>query len=640
MAKSVIALLLTVSVLLCLIPFCPASAESDSEPAKETEPRLLLDFGNGRTEWHGIAKSGTVVSAIDSVLPGRVTYSDEGNAKTVSSVDGISEFTVGTGINKQECRWRIYSWNTVEWEFQTFDVNEKYSGFVAIGYYPDDTHRPVATPDYSEIWTSYRGDSAASGVSGSHGPSFVATPLEWSVTYPGAVDCSILYADGMIYHTSAGKYGSVGMDSYARVCCLDPVNKQTLWAVNYSESSTEIVTPLILGDMILVPSTNGHIYCLDRFTGEAIAELYPHGSEPGMCHGSKASAYIPRKTDAAVAGDRIHLEGGITNMVYDSGALFFGTSDGLLRCYSVDRDKGFKEIWVNTPATTSDPETTYRGCFYYSSPAVADINGTRCVLAGNYHGSLICVSASAGITVWSVNIHYKGSGERVGTVSSVNICEGNRAIVTYSGGEMASAGGGMALVDLMDGSIVWQQDLRCGRPVVSGDRFYCYVTVSEPVTAVDSVTGKQTDLKSGYYSFWVKDGSFLWHRDTDVLSTGGMTYCDGKIYSMDYSPGTEGANGGWVWCLDGDTGKVVWKAKVTPYSGSSYSMCAPTVVNGMVLVGNDYGAVYVLSEKTGGGTNRSTSIDYASEGLGHWSWIALAVSSVAVLIAAVRMYGK
>lgn len=117
-----------------------------------------------------------------------------------------------------------------------------------------------------------------------------------------------------------------------------------------------------------------------------------------------------------------------------------------------------------------------------------------------------------------------------------------------------------------------------------------------------------------------------------------MTYCDGRVYSMDYSPGTEGATGGWVWCLDSDTGNIVWKTKVSPYDGTAYSMCAPTVVDGKVLVGNDYGAIYVLSETSGKERTRSSSIDYESEGLAHWSWIALFALIIIALAVAVWEY--
>lgn len=196
------------------------------------------------------------------------------------------------------------------------------------------------------------------------------------------------------------------------------------------------------------------------------------------------------------------------------------------------------------------------------------------------------------------------------------------------------------MIDITDGSVIWQYDIRCGKTTVQGDRFYAYVSSTGSETVKDYHTGEDVELVSGYYSFWVDDCSFLWCRPTDALSIGGMTYCDGRLYSMDYSPGTEGANGGWVWCIDSDTGNVVWKVKVSPYSGGSYSMCIPTVVDGKVIVGNDYGAIYVISEISGSQFEASSDIVYKSAGLRHWSWIATIIITTAGVAIAIWLYRR
>jgi iron complex transport system permease protein len=341
----------------------------------------------------------------------------------------------------------------------------------------------------------------------------------------------------MIYHTSSGKYGSVGMDNLARMNCLDPVNKEVLWSVTYSNSGNiEITTPVIVGDLILVTSGNWHIYCLDRLTGEPVAELAPLGDEGDMCSGSKLTSYIPRKDDPSVSGDRVHLEAGVSNAVYDSGALYFCTSDGLIRCFSIDRESGFKEIWTHRPDTD-------RGCFYYYPPIVGEHNGRGFVLVGNCGGGLICVDSTTGEGIWSSTV-YDTDGLKVGQVSSISLCSDGRALVCYSSGEMSSTGGGVMLIDVTDGSVIWQYDIRCGKTTVQGDRFYAYVSASGSETVKDYRTGQDIELVSGYYSFWVDDFSCLWYRATDALSIGGLTYCDGRLYSMDYSPGTEGSVGG------------------------------------------------------------------------------------------------
>ncbi len=625
--------LLAVLLMLCTVPLVFEDSSAGESPA--VPDALLVDFGNGHAEWKDIVAGSTLEAMISSTIGARAVFGDRSGERTVLSVDGVSEVTVGTGVNKQTCYWRIYAWNTVEWEFLTTAVTERYSsGFIALGYYPSDVVTPVSNPDYREVWTSYRGDSSSSGVSTSKGPETVATPLEWTNTYPGAVDASILYADGMIYHTVAGKYGAVGMDALARINCLDPVNRELLWSVTYSNSgNTEITTPVIVGNLIIVTSGNWHMYAFDRFTGDAVAELAPSGEDGDICKGSKLTSYIPRKTDPSVSGDRIHLEGGITNTVYDSGALYFGTSDGLVRCFSIDREKGFKEIWNYAP------DSSVRGCFYYHPPVICDFDGTKYLLIGNYGGGIVCLNAINGSKVWERTVTDTQS-HKVGQVASITVCSGGRALVCYSGGEMSSAGGGIALVDITDGSEVWKQDIRCGRPVVYGDRFYCYISALSDQKIRDSTTNQDVDLVSGYYGLWVNDGSMLWSRPTDALSIGGTVYSDGKVYSMDYSPGTEGTNGGNVWCIDADTGSVVWRCKVSPYNGNAYSMNCPTVVDGKVLVGNDYGAIYVISETSGNERAGTENIEYESQGLAHPSWIITMVIVAIVLALAVMAYRR
>ena len=222
----------------------------------------------------------------------------------------------------------------------------------------------------------------------------------------------------------------------------------------------------------------------------------------------------------------------------------------------------------------------------------------------------------------------------------MSVCPGERALVCYADGGMTSSRGGLLLVDLHDGSVIWQKGLLCSRPAVFGDRFYAYIsyTPDGDRTVIEHDTGAERELVSGYYSFWVSDCSMGWVQDTEALSVGGMTYCDGRVYGMDYSPGSEGSLGGWVWCLDSDTGTVVWKAKVSPYSGTAYSMCAPTVVDGKVLVGNDYGAVYVISETRGVEREATSDTSYESQGLAHWSWLVLFAFLAAFTLCVVMLY--
>ncbi len=631
MAKGLTLLLIMLAV---LVPM--AFEEASAEEADQ----LLVDYGDGRTFWYPLKDSESLKDVISGALDAagvEVSFVPDGDSLYVQSVGGRGPVTIGAESTPgmQECVWRVYSWDGVAWEPEPRDVDLRYyGGSYALGFYPKESITPVSTPDYKDVWTCFRGNSSSDGVSGSFGPDFVASPLEWYSAYTGAVDCSILYADGLIYHTVSGLYGSVGMDSLAWLFCLDPVNKQATWSVSYSDSGNiEISTPVIVGDLIVLTSGNWHIYCLDRFTGEPVAELYPAGSSPDKCNPSRSTEYEVRKTDPSVVMDRVHANAGLTNAVYDSGALYFNGSDGVMRCYSVDREEGFKEIW------TYVPDDAERGCFYYYPPYVTEVDGRKVVVSGNYSGKMMCVDARTGARIWGSAMS-DSRGNPAGAVTSMSVCSGGMAVVCFADGGMVSSSGGVALVDLRDGSTVWELDALCSKPAVYGDRFYSYVPYSSQgaKTLVDNDTGAEIELVSGYYSFWVADGTVSWVHPTEALSVGGVTYCKGRIYSMDYSPGSEGSLGGWVWCMEADTGVVVWKAKVSPYGGAAYSMCTPTVVDGKVLVGNDYGAVYVISETRGEAREGSGEISYESQGLAHWSWIAMFVGLAAFTLVMARMY--
>lgn len=622
MAKGLIPVLAVCVLAILCLPGLSAESADDAD-------RMLVDYGNGNIAWYDIVPGETYRETFGLSAPDLdAVFSADGDSTVVESIGGMGE----GGL----CSWRLYSWNEVAWEALPMDMDMSYaSGCFALGYYPTDSIAPAATPDYPSVWTSYRGDSSSSAISGSYGPDKVAKPLEWYNTYAGYVDCSILYADGLIYHTVSGVYGSVGMDSLAWLYCLDSVNKEVAWSVSYSDSGNiEIVTPVIVGDMIVLFSGNWHVYCFDRFSGEAIAEMVPEGSQPDKCSRSKTTEYATYRTDDAVVNDRIHVSAGPTNAVYDSGALYFGTSDGVMRCYSIDRENGFTKIWETVP------DDSVRGCFYFYPPCVTYWDGMRVVLHGNYAGNLICADAATGEVLWTLEMS-DSNGNKAGAVSSINICDGDRALVCFFAGSGESASAGMALISL-SGDVVWEHDYSGNRPAVYGDRAYVYISYTHngEKTIRDHDTGMDVELVSGYYSIWVDDCSLCWVQDTEALCGGGVTYCDGRVYGMDYSPGSEGALGGWVWCLDSDTGDVVWKVKVTPYSGTSYSMCAPTVVDGKVLVGNDSGAVYVISEIPGVERSSSDKIDYSSQGLAHWSWLLLFAATAGIGIAAFVMYRR
>ena len=98
MAKRLISLT-AVLLMLCSVPLVLDSSSADD--AQTVPDALLVDFGNGHTEWKDIVSGNTIEVMLTNTLDSRVAFGDRDGERTVLSVDGVSEVTVGTGVNRQ-----------------------------------------------------------------------------------------------------------------------------------------------------------------------------------------------------------------------------------------------------------------------------------------------------------------------------------------------------------------------------------------------------------------------------------------------------------------------------------------------------------------------------------------------------------
>ncbi|MCQ2084544.1 MAG: PQQ-binding-like beta-propeller repeat protein, partial [archaeon] len=115
---------------------------------------------------------------------------------------------------------------------------------------------------------------------------------------------------------------------------------------------------------------------------------------------------------------------------------------------------------------------------------------------------------------------------------------------------------------------------------------------------------------------------------------------DGRLYCVDYSTLAEWPVGGAARCIDAETGDIIWSVKLEPGSTNAYNMCAPTVLDGKVYVGNDDGTLYCISDIPGKERHSTSDVDYESEGLAHWSWLLLFSVATLTAVVAVIMYRK
>ena len=615
-------------LMLISVPFVTGASAGDSDG-----DMLLIDYGNGAYGWYDISglspDDDTLLSAASAVLNANSIPFSATDDRIVS-VNGTENTSVGT----QECSWRFFIWDAYYWIYGDTDGNETYSGgTLALTYSPSESIAPVYSPSFRDAWTSYRGDSSYSGVSGSYGPENAASPLEWYIkSNTGGVYSSVLVADGLAYYITGGDFQGTGVNRNPHLYCVDTVNHEIAWSFGYAVSQSvgsseyELNTPVIVGDMIVITSSNRHVYCLDRFGGEVLAEMVPEGEKSHFAGPFDTYHYKMER-----GAESISFKGAST-AVYDSGALYFITSDGVLRAVSVNRTEtsaSFEELWRT-------PETGNGACTV--PPTVTTLDGKKTVISGTSDGKIICFDAGTGAKTKTAEIN---SEEYV--ICKITPAADGKIILTADDGAMIPRAGFTAAIDLSSGTILWKADVipyMHGVPTCIGTTVYAYLEPSGPSSQVWDKNGSPIDVVRGYYALSLEDGHVIWANHTDALTRSGMTFCDSRLYCTDYGTTSEWPNGGAVRCIDPDTGSIIWSARLDPGSGIAYSMCAPTVIGGKVYVGNDDGTLYCISDVPGIDRDVTSDINYESQGLTHWSWLLLFSVAAITAVAAVVLYRK
>ena len=622
--------LLVIAAVVVLIPV------SDADPGTD----MLLDMGNGETSWLAAGEGSYLDAASAAFDASGIPY--EVSDGRFSSVNGTAVRCVGS----QECSWRLYLWDGTQWTHSD-DFSAEVAGAFSIAYYPDPAITPVEYPEEPSAWTMFRGDSGSTGISDSYGTDSPVTPIEWYRTYTtGFVDSSIISAGRYLYHTTGGVYGGSGTNAMPWIYCIDRYTGEEVWShVFRIGQGYEVTSPLVVGDMLVVTATNWDVYLFDRFTGDLLDTLV---LEP----------QFPYDDDADIAWDGRTFHTGATTPVYDSGAVYFGIADGRIVAYGIEttiedgiRSSGFVQLWEYTPdSSVVDGEYVgQRGCFYYHAPVIGDSDGRRALFIGSYEGYVYALDSSTGEELWTVraiDLRESNSMEpgTPGSVAGISQTSDGRLIVTCTDGAMSPEYGTVMCIDAAtgrgpDGSdSYWKHVFMTGSPVLVDDGFYCYGSYSyggeKELPCADGTT---VSASTGLYKFDY-EGRVVWTTPLNQTIKAALTYADGLLYTNDYSIGKYYPNGGGVAAYSAEDGHQVWKLRLEPYSESSYAMVAATVIEGKVYVGNDYGAVYCISEVEGKAWGDDGEIEIDSPGFMDWSWFAVLAIAVLAIAMLYRFY--
>ncbi|AMH95239.1 adhesin-like protein [methanogenic archaeon ISO4-H5] len=583
--------------------------------ADSSEDTVLVDFGNGSYKWYSNNGGGTFNAVLDSSV-------DAGTADTIRNV------------STSDCKWRLFVWNG-SWEDKGTSLSASCSGTVAYGYYPEG-FAPVSTPEYRDSWTTLGGSSTASNISVSHGQRNPKVPVEWYNTYTtGYVDSGLVVAGNMLYHTTGGVYEGAGEDADAWVYALDRFSGSVVWKYHgVKGAGYEVTTPLIVGDYLIVTFTCGDVVCFDRFTGTIKDKMTVDNTPPLDSDGN------------VVWNGRTFYTGG-TTPVYDSGRIYFGTSAGTVLCLQLSASGTFSTAWEYVPPSTVEDNhyTGTRGCFYFHAPTVYTVDGQRMLFIGNYDGYVHAVNADTGVMIWVRRVIDMSADNRAapgtpGSAASVSMSpDGSHLLVGCTDGALFSLEGYLLALDPLTGnemtrsdSTAWKLDGLFTSPVITVDGFYSYVS---PLSAGSDIFPKadgSSDAVTNSVYFFNWDGKVVWKTGEYQMIKGALTMdADGILYGTDYSAGSFWPTGGALTAWDSSNGSEIWRVLLSPYTQDSYSMVQPTVIDGKIYTGNDYGAVYCLSDIKGEGTEEERVQALQSVGFAHWSWyLTVAVAAITI----------
>ncbi len=326
-------LMVCIMIISSLAPLISADIKTSNQS------QLLLDNGNGNTEWMDIEYSGTYADVIENtlngndhtcIISGSIITIDNTTTETIGSVNSNGSFmTSGTTGVTVTSGWISYIWNEndSEWEVLT-NLDKTYdSSYLAIGFYPEG-YTPAETPDNPSSWTCIAGDAENSSSQTAEISNDVAS-ISWS--YNDVDDVEGVYSSVLV----AGGYAFVkfgyASDSKAVVVCYDLDSGDEVWEFWYGCTYYEVTTNLIVGDYIFIQSSNGQIYKFnwEDGPGDDNSNVTTFNNESWGC-----TTTIPDSTGATLVGSS--FGDGPGSMVCDSGAIYVACSNGMIYCFSLD----------------------------------------------------------------------------------------------------------------------------------------------------------------------------------------------------------------------------------------------------------------------------------------------------------------
>ena len=574
----IIAISLALVFLIGSIPVTDADAET-------SDYSVLLDCGNGITDWVTQSGTGNVGDIITSSLD--VVGVEVEIVSGTISVDGVTTTTVGsadsggsysdpgaTGV-MSTASWKVWKWDGA---WVAADVTDVVTDTDLAISYGSSSYVPVETPEYRTSHVMYGSDSSQSH-SLESGTQTVDTEAVTKWYDTGSAYAEMTYVqDRLIVKYGVGySMGGVSDDKNARVVCYDykssDYENNVVWEFIYPGiDSYELTSPLIMGEHIYVPSATGYVFKFNWMTGPGTLQADGTYTEEvlmtdaGTGHSRVYDADDVDLGNFKMPSETVDLVGmrfyvGATSIIADSGVIYFNNSNGMTYCLDADLNL----IWSFQSG----------GCIYFNPPMIKD----DYVFFGSLDGYLHVLNKYTGALLdeeMVMQVTY--NDKQYGSVAGISAFLENGVYKL-----IMSIGDGQGMSTKVSGFAIYNFNGASLEKVVVDTT--SVGLVSSKFTPYESNTFKGVYLGSSNGIFSVDLGGNV-RLLTDRIPTlkAAPALVDGEyLLAYPHSPG----KGLYKVALDG----TILQEMKGDNSVYNYAMCIPLVIGDWVFMPNDSGIV-------------------------------------------------